>query len=746
MSALAVAPQAQAELARVAAPPKSQQENVVLPPLRRDLVVGRQTYEERTYYVIKDPISLQYFRMSAEDYYLATLFDGIRTFGQIRDLYARHFPHVRLDYTAEELNERVLRFSNDLALMQFLSVQGTRLKARYDAAKKNKAKKGTFYNLVNNVFFKRFSIYDPDKLFGRMAKPLWWIWTKASLNISITLILLAIWVFAMNFTRIHPSMQNFFSFSNLTLIWCTTIIIKSIHELGHGLTCKHFGSEVHEVGMMFLVFTPYFFVNVSDSWVLPKRSHRILISAAGIYVELVLAAFATFLWAVVQPGPFQDFLFNVMVIASFSTIVFNANPLMRFDGYYIMTDWIEVPNLQAKSRALVTHQFKGLMFGKKGEDPVLARMPLPRKRFWLFYIYAVLSWIYGYYVIYKLTWYMADQLEARWDMRALGQFLAFSALLAWVIMPIWTFVKALKLESKDLKPGGRLRRLIGFSAIFGSMFVLLAFSKCDMQIVRSGAVELADPDEIRSEVPGFVKEVLVKEGDQVEAGQALATLTNRELEQMAVNIEQHVEMAKANMQRALAADRPAEYKQIESQRKEYEGRLEQARKDLSHLTLKAHSKGTVLTRELERKKGHLLRSGELFAEVGSLNPMQIKMALNEKQVRYVEKGQIVELRADAYPWKTIHGSIAEVHPMLMGKDLPAALSGRRGGDVPTAMDAKGQEVPLERTFEARIDVDNADGLLRPGMTGHGRIHAGKRYFGKTVLQYLLDLVSLDFRF
>ena len=169
----------------------------------------------------------------------------------------------------------------------------------------------------------------------------------------------------MSLERVHPTMRNFFSFNNLALIWITTIIIKSIHELGHGLTCKHFGGEVHEVGVMLLVFTPYFFVNVSDSWVMPERRHRILISAAGIYVELVLAAFATFLWAVVQPGAFQDFLFNVMVIASFSTLVFNANPLMRFDGYYIMTDLIEVPNLQGKSRALVGHQFKTLLFGRQ---------------------------------------------------------------------------------------------------------------------------------------------------------------------------------------------------------------------------------------------------------------------------------------------------------------------------------------------------------------------------------------------
>jgi len=116
-------------------PPPPQQENIILPPLRRDLIVTRQLFEGRVYYVVKDPISLQYFRMTAEDYFLATLFDGRRTFGIIRDLYVRGLPHIRLENTPEEINERVLRFANDLALLQFLSVQGMRLKARYDAAR-----------------------------------------------------------------------------------------------------------------------------------------------------------------------------------------------------------------------------------------------------------------------------------------------------------------------------------------------------------------------------------------------------------------------------------------------------------------------------------------------------------------------------------------------------------------------------------------------------------------------------------
>ncbi len=716
-----------------------------MPVLRNDLIITKQLFEGRTYYVVKDPISLQYFRMSAEDYYLATLFNGQRTFGQIRDAYAERFPHVRLEYTQEDLNERVQRFANDLALLQFLQVQGMRLKARYDAVKKNKKKKGGFYALVNKVFFSRFSLWDPDIVFGKMAKPMWWIWTKTSAWVSCAIILAAIVVFALNFERVNPTLNNFFSFHNLALIWVTTIIIKSIHELGHGLTCKHFGGEVHEVGAMFLVFTPYFFVNVSDSWVMPKRSHRILVSAAGIYVELILAAFATFLWAVVQPGTFQDFLFNVMVIASFSTIVFNANPLMRFDGYYIMTDAMEVPNLQAKSRALITYQLKRALFGTNTEDPVLSRMPLPKKRFALFYTYAILSWVYGYYVIYSLTWFMADRM-AQYDMRVVGQFLAFSAVLAWIVMPFWAFFRSLQLKREDWKPHGRLRRL---SMIFGvvlAVFIAMCFVPTELTIKRSGAVELADPEQVRPEVPGFIEEIYVKEGDQVQPGQLLAKLSNRDLEQTHVMHEQRLRSAEATLRRAMGLDKPAELRQAENARVAYQAKYEESKRDIEKLVLKARTSGTVLTRNLDQFRGHLIKSGEMIMEIGSLSPMTIKMALNEKQVRYVKAGQRVALKADAYPEHTIEGVITDVHPMFLAKDLPAALSARRAGDVPTTMDAKGNEIPLERTFEARIDVDNSEGILRPGMTGHGKIFAGTRPWGKLVLQSLLDLVSLDYRF
>jgi len=727
-------------------PPPSQGASIVVPPLRRDLIIIKQFYEGRTFYVVKDPISLQYFRLTAEDYFLATLFDGRRTLRQVRDAYVERFPHLRLDFSEDEINERISRFANDLGLLQFLSVEGARLKPRYEAMKQGrKQSKGAFYKIVNNIFFARYSVYDPDRLFARMAKPLWWIWTRQSLWISIAMVAAAFFIVYQKYDATGALMSRFFSLNNIALIWVTTILIKSVHELGHGLTCKHFGGEVHEVGVMLLVFTPYFFVNVSDSWVMPDRNKRILISAAGIFVELVLASLATFLWAVVQPGALQQILWNIMVIASISTIIFNANPLMRFDGYYIMTDWIEVPNLSIKSRAFIAYQVKRLIFGRDYEDSSMARLPLPRRRFGLFYFYAVASYLYGYFVIYKLTRYMAPHL-APYGLQKLATWFSVSALTAWVIMPFWSFMKSLQLKREDWRPGGRLRRLgiVGGGAL--ALFTMFCFIPCHLVIKRNVAVELASPEAVRPDFEGFVEQIFVKEGDKVPPGAALARLSNRDLDQDLVQARGQLAVAQATVQRALGEDQPGELREAQAIEGRMEKRFADAKQNVERLTLRSALGGTVLTHDLQLALYKQLRLNDVFCEIAPLDSMRIVIPLNEKQVRWVRKGQPVQIKAYAYPGTTLHGTIAADPVILIGQDMPAAFSARRHGDVPTAFDRQGKEIPLERTFEAEIQVENPEGLLRQGMTGRAKIDAGVYPWGRLVLQSFLDLVSLDYRF
>jgi multidrug efflux pump subunit AcrA (membrane-fusion protein) len=348
-------------------------------------------------------------------------------------------------------------------------------------------------------------------------------------------------------------------------------------------------------------------------------------------------------------------------------------------------------------------------------------------------------------VIYKLIIFMKPHLEPL-GLEGLSDWFAGLALTSWVVLPIFAFFKTMQLTRQDWKPQGRLRRLSAMFAVATGIFAVACFLPVELKIKRTGAVELADPEQVRPEVPGFIQEVCVKEGERVVAGQTLFKLANRDLSQNLATMENRLRVAEANVARAIGTEKPAELKQAENIRAAYEAKLAEAQRDVNNLTLKARTAGTVLTRQLDQKAGHLLKGNELVCEIASLDPMRIKVALNEKEVRYVKKGQKVDLKVNAYPSKSFHGVIAEDPIIFFGETIPPAFSARRAGDVPVFVDAKGRDVPLERTFQAVVEVDNHEGLLRPGMTSRGKIYTGTRLWGKLVLQSLRDAISLDYRF
>ncbi len=722
--------------------PKAQRkmDETVMPPWRHDLIVSEQLYEGSTFYVIKDPISLDYFRLSVEDYFLATLFDGKRKFAEIREAYAAKFPHLRLAFSPEQLTEKVVRFANELSSMQFLQAHGKVVRKRAEKRKK----KSSVLTFLRNIFWVQFSVFDPDELFTRMARPLWWIWTKAALWISIALMAAAGFVFLYNINRIAPTMGAFLAPHNVVLIWMGIIFVKIIHELGHGLTCKHFGGEVHEIGVMMIIFTPLFYVNVTDSWMMRHRRHRIMVAAAGIYAELIIASFATFLWAVAQPGIFQQALFNIMVVTSVWTVMFNANPLMRFDGYYIMVDLLEIPNLRVKARGYVTHLLQKLIFGEKAQSAVFARMPLPERRLTFFVLYAVASYTWWMLVLYRMS-HVFIQLLTPYGLGQLGTILSGFVIFGFIVMPCVGFFKGLELEARDWQPGGRGRRLAWIGAAVIAGFAGLCYLPVEHKVYRSSAIELASPQMIRPLLDGLVDEVYVNQYDFLKAGDPIAKLRNREVEEKYRAALLQEQVAEKQMQRAMGTDKPVDYLQAKLQREQYAAAAEESRRQFANLTLRAASDGIVLTADLPTKKGLLIRQGELFCQLSLLRSMLIKIPLAENEVRYVKANQPVQLKAYAHPETTFAGRIANTPLTLLEKDMPPALSLTRGGDVPTGPDREGREIPMERVYSAQISVDNPDGLLRPGMSGRVKIFTGPQRFGKLMGQSLLDLVSLDYR-
>ncbi len=316
--------------------------------LRPGLIFSPQQNGPRTCFVVKDPVNLRYFHLEENQRYLVELMDGTRTLLEIQIAYEEKFRPTRLPL--EELEA----FSAQLlesGLVQNESVLAGKL--LYERAHRQQQK--TFWRTLLNFLCYRLPLWNPDRFLSSMVG-----FGRVFFHPGCVLASLFVFVGALglvvsrrdNLLHDMPSLQNFFSVKNVVLFWCVLGMVKILHELGHGLCCKTLGSSVPGMGVLFLVFFPTLYCNVSDCWTLPSKWKRMAIGAAGIYVELWIASLASFCWCLTDSGTLVHHLsLALLLVCSINTVLYNGNPLLRFDGYYVLGDWLEVPNLALQSAA-----------------------------------------------------------------------------------------------------------------------------------------------------------------------------------------------------------------------------------------------------------------------------------------------------------------------------------------------------------------------------------------------------------
>ena len=345
--------------------------------MRPDLEAARQRYQGQSYWVVKDPVALQYARLNEEEYAILQMLDGESSLDEIAERFEREFPPQTI--TTEELQQFIGMLHNSGLVIASAPGQGAQLKRRRDERKRKE-----LVGKLSNVLMIRFKGIDPERLLNFLygLPPVRWFFSTPALVLCLLLCAAAGTLIAVEFDVFRsklPSFQAFFAAENWLLLAAVLGCTKVLHEFGHGLSCKHFGGECHEMGVMILVLTPCLYCNVSDSWMLPNRWHRAAIGAAGMYVEVVLASICTFIWWFTEPGPLNYVCLNIMFVSSVSTILFNANPLLRYDGYYILSDLMEVPNLRQKASKLLNRKLGQYCLGlEEPEDPTL-----PQRNQWL---------------------------------------------------------------------------------------------------------------------------------------------------------------------------------------------------------------------------------------------------------------------------------------------------------------------------------------------------------------------------
>lgn len=710
-------------------------DDIVPSALRTDLAISHQLFEGQPFAIIKDPLSLKYFRLTAEDYALAALFDGKRSVRGIREAFGKIHPHVALAQGAQAVTERIVAFANELLVAGFLEATAAGTRRQMEIKRLNHKPK-TPWGLFMSALFLKIGLWDPDTLLTRMERHMRWIWSWTGFALSLVIFLAGLTVFALNFPRIAPSLNDFLTLPNLALVWVLTIVVKIIHEFGHGLTCKHYGGEVHEMGAMVIVFSPFLYADVTDSYLFPNKRHRVLVAAAGIYIELVIAAIATLLWAVSQPGPTQQLLFNLMLITSVWTVLFNANPLMKFDGYYMLTDILGVPNLRAKAQMCVSDLCRRWIFGGPAQPQVEKLLPR-RNRGW-FVLYSVAAQLYLLQVtlgIAMLFHYMLTPYGLSW----LGDAIGIGALISMLIVPVAAFFK------KQSRQPVRSRRPWWVLGGLGLTLSVILLCPWQVTVKRPAVLRPVQSTAVHAEVAGRLEQIHVHTGQQVKAGDPVATLSNLRLDSEVKAARLGLEKARRQADLTLGADAPAYHQQALSLVAQAEGALKEAERLAAKLILRAPQDGQVMTADLDRLAAGSVTPGQAVCEIAAVSPIQIYVPLNERQARHIRPGQAVDLRVAMQPGVTHTGQVSEDLKTPPSEELPPNLIATLGGDIAAQPDAQGKLKPLEVTYGVLVTLPNTDHRLRPGMTGTVRIHGETAPVWQVLWMKLLDFISLDYR-
>jgi putative peptide zinc metalloprotease protein len=719
--------------------------------LRPDLDIEAQKYEGRTFFVVKDPVGLRYYRLKDNEHFLLQFLDGKHTLEDAQKAYEKEFRPERLKL------EDLEGFAQQL-LTAGLAMSDSPKAGKQLFDRRKKRRRQEWLQKFTNILYIKVPIFDPERILQHMLGYVGWIFSGMFFFASVVLMVAAILLVATHFETFRaklPNYHEFFSFKSVVYLWISLAIVKVIHEFGHGLSCKRFGGEVHEMGFLLMCLSPALYCNVSDAWVLPNKWHRIIISAAGIYVELVIAAIATFIWWYTPTQPFiNNLALSLMVVCSVSTVVFNANPLMRYDGYYVLADWLEIPNLREKANRFLTNLVMEKCLGI--EVPPEEYMQLWRKI--LFVVFAIVSYIYRWVVTFSILYFFYSFLRPH-KLEVIGNALTLAAIASMTVWPLYRLGR--NIHRRGRLPDMKRARVIISTGVLLAAIAFACFVPIPISRIRGLGLVQANP-EYSSQVvlrrTAILTDLKVLPGDRVTKGMTLATFRDLELEEKQAATRSEWENAKLQLeelyrQKTKTSDNK-ELSRIDEEIARMLGKRDAARTNLDtlrlileqELTLVAPRDGIVGQGPHRDDIGKAFEGAREQAQtppvftVHTPGPSSMRVCLplvtsdynrlredlqaleQERKKTRKERELFVNLRVHGLDASTWEGKIARLDESE-ARFIPQMLSNRAGGPVPVqAPTGKSQGlVPQTQHFLVYIDIVDADEAIEVGAMAQAKI-------------------------
>ena len=712
---------------------------------RDDLVAERIEYRGEGSWVLKDPVGLKYHRLLDEQHRILRALDGQRNLEEICEKVRQDFPALNL--TLYDIQSLVTDLHRKGLVYSDRPGQGPSLIERN---RENRQRK--FFTALRSLLYVRLPGWDPERTLQWLYPFVRWMFRRWAVVAAIVLVVSSWMLLAVqfeHFRRMLPAFQQFFCWPNLIYLWLALGVAKVIHEFGHGLSCKHFGGECHEMGLMLLVFSPCLYCDVTDSWMLHDKWRRILIAAAGMYIEIIISALAIFVWWNTRSGLLHHLCLNVFFVTTITTVIFNANPLMRFDGYYIMSDWLEIPNLRPKADKMLRDKFAWHCLGIESQpDPFLPESG----RTW-FALYAVAAAVYRWVILFGITLFLYTVLKP-YRLQSIGMTLAvvsIGGIFVSMSMNVYKIIATPRAEPMSY------RRLTVSLSIFLLVLVACLTIPLPLHIESAFLIEPHRGQHVFTSTPGMLVGVYVQPEQRVKQGQLLANLENSEKQDAyeALQVKRDVEKKRILLfheledeaQKLLAQEALAG---IEEELKDFE-------QQLKHLTILAPCDGIVIAppdvsetvREAAgdplnvwsstplkpRNIGCYLESRTHLLSIAPSRRFQAVALVDQADRNDMNPDQELELKFEHLSDRTYKAKITEISERHL-EFAPDALSNKQGGELSTVTDLNGRERLVSSAYQAIVVLQEDTELFRSGMRGRARFVVEQRSAAQWLWRYL----------
>ncbi len=692
------------------------------PRIDPDLIIREDVVDGESIVAVYQRSTANLLRMKPSQWQLARLFDGVRSYEEIAAVFVKE-TGIPLEAEeartfAENMDEGGFWYKNpqekNIAMNEKLAAQRSR-----------RVQSGSTFNVAHI----QFSAWDPDRYLTKLDQKIGkYVFNRWMVLFAVLLFVFEAAIFIVKWNVIGPDIPVYYdfskkSFSDLVEFWWMLMVVGFLHETSHGLTCKHYGGEVHSMGLMFLYLTPAFYVDVTESWVSASRLQRLATIIAGIWIEMMLCSVAVILWINTQPGEWiHEFCYKLILLTGIAVIVINLNPLIKLDGYYFLSEWLRVPDLKERSTAFLVGWVQRHVFRLAVDVPVVSRQRVP-----LFVFYALVSGAYSY----LLLW-----LFVRFSYNVFFHWFAELALVPAAVLAFVIFRSRLRGLKNFAVSFYRTKRADGafhltpLRAVLGIAFLALLFAPIMRDRLNAYfVIEPRDTHQVHAGVPGKILAVYVKEGDMVRTGQVMARLQSlnaagageEAAEQLAASQAEvfSAELRHTGLGPALAAQQAARRNSAI------------AREQDAQLAVSAPVAGVVATSDPESLLNRDVTTGETLLTIVDRSRLIARLYIPVSDVDRIRVGDPVSLQLPSR-FSAVKARLGTIEGSAM--PMPEGVLAEQ--------EYKGIAIPT--FYTTRIPLAEPGAGMQPGMSGQAKIFGRRRSLAGRMITSLSNLLRTHF--